>query len=228
MDSEASLEYDDDEVVTLRSESDDSDSGFEASELDSEDKEERDISLRDSRNLKLPYKRTSRVAIRHFDDLEEEEATMFDAALKASIRNMVNRGSLTTAGSTGCSVSRRTATAATAADHRFVMEQGFEVASEVEGEVLVLTNSEDEPIIQRGQTHLARRRNRDQGKTEYNAEHHDYFSASCLEKREIRTLEYQLVRSLTPVDSSGNFYVPRFVCSQWPCHFCSSHYAVDL
>lgn len=205
-------------------ESDDSGSEFEVAELDSEDEEERDITFCNRNGRKLSHKRKSSTAVRHFDDPEDEEQVLFEVALKTSIRD-TNRGASTSAGSTSRSVSKRSvlATAAAAVEQHFAMEQGFGINlgvvpdSEFEGSVLVLTSSEDEPIVQRGKTDLGKGsgRNKGQGKTEHDTDstHHDYFSArrearrlSRPEKQQIRMLEYKHGRRLTHVGLAGNFY----------------------
>jgi hypothetical protein len=220
--------------VTLQGESDHRDSDSDAND---EGEEDRDITLRSGR--KFLYKRTSCAAV---DDLEEEEAIMFNAAIKTSIRDTMNGGGLTSAGSTG---DIRATLAPTAVVHRFVVGNGFEVDSNVvpdsdlEGEVLVLTESEDGTIVQR-RTDPGKDRCRDerQATTKHDADgiHHSYFSEGreacrlgplgALDGQERTMLENELGRHLTRVGLAASLYISRFVCSQWFCRVCSFHHDV--
>jgi hypothetical protein len=159
------------------------------------------------------------VAVGNVDDLEEEEAIVFDAAIKASVRDTVNGGASTRtrAGSTGRT---HTVLAPVIAVHRLVMEQGFAGGSDrvldndPEGEVLMLTDSKDDPIMQR-RTDQGKTRRRDE---EYDVDdiHRGCFSEtgedhdlSLIEKQETVALKYQLGRHLTHIAS---FHVTRSVC----------------
>jgi hypothetical protein len=151
---------------------------------------------------------------------------MIRDAMKASLRDAVNGGALTSAGSTGRNVPRRTKrAAAAAAEPRFLMERGSEVDSEVvsdsdpEGEVMEIADSEDEPIVQRDKLNPGRGRGRDKGLEETECDtddiHLDHLSArkearrvSRLEKQEIRMLEIKLGRRLTYVCPAGNLFTP--------------------
>jgi len=214
-DSEASLEYDD--LVALLGESDDDDSDFEDNELDSEDEDDRGITLRSGR--KSPKKRTSRPPVRPFDDVEKTAEIWFKAAVKTSIRATANGGASTSTGFTSRNVSRRSAPAAAAAEHRFIMERGLEVDSDIvpdsdfEGDVMVITDSEAERIAQRSRPNLGKGKDRDMGpeKPECDADdiRRDHFFArkearrlSRLEKQEIRMLEIKLGRRLTHAEKS--------------------------
>jgi len=232
-DSEASLEYDD--LVALLGESDDDDSDFEDNELDSEDEDDRGITLRSGR--KSPKKRTSRPPVRPFDDIEKTAEIWFKAAVKTSIRATANGGASTSTGFTSRNVSRRSAPAAAAAEHRFIMERGLEGDSDIvpdsdfEGDVMVITDSEAERIAQRSRPNLGKGKDRDMGpeKPECDADdiRRDHFFArkearrlSRLEKQEIRMLEIKLGRRLTHVGLAGNFYTPihPFLTPTWLSH----------
>jgi hypothetical protein len=198
--------------VTPEGESDDGDPDFEASEPDSEDEDDRDITLLNIR--KLPHKRTSRVDVSHFGDIEEVEEIMFAAAAEDSIRNIMNGSASTSAGSSNCNVSGRTAL--DAATGYYFADLDIAPDSDPEGELLVAAYPEDEPVmLQRGMNPgMGRGRNNGYKKTESdgNDVHHDVFSArrearrrSRLDKQDIRMLEYQLGRRLTYVGLAGNF-----------------------
>ena len=219
--SEDSLEYE--ELAGPSGESDDDYSDSQDSGPDSEDEEERDITLRNGH--KSSKKRTPRVPIGRSNDVEGDEKLMVRAALKASLRDVVNRGASTSAGSTGRNVPRRTRRAAAAAEHRILMERAsavdFEVASDSdpEGEVMEITDSEDKPIAQRNKPILGKGRGRDKGLEETECDtddiHRDHLSArkearrlSRLEKQEIRMLEIKLGRRLTHVCLAGNLFTP--------------------
>jgi DNA repair protein RAD16 len=205
---EASLGYD--ELVTPEGESDDGDPDFEASEPDSEDEDDRDNTLRNIR--KLPHKKASRVDVSHFGDIEEVEEIMFAAAAEASIRDMISGGASTSAGSSSRNVSERTAL--DAATGYYYVDSDVAPDSDPEGELLVVTYPEDEPVmVQRGGMNpgMGRGRNNGHGKAESDADdvHRDVFSArrearrrSRLEKQDIRMLEYQLGRRLTHAEKS--------------------------
>ena len=221
-----------DELITPQGESDSSGSEFEASD---EEEEDRDVSLHNGR--RFPYKWASCAAIGHFDDLEEEEAVVFDAAIKASIRDLVNGGAPTSAGSASCI---RAAFTPVTTVHRFVMEQGFGVDSDLvldndfEGEIPALTDSKDEPIMQR-RMDRGKNRCRDglQATLEYDVDgdYNGYFSQQgregrrpdLVDKQERRTLKYQLGRHLTHISLAASFHVPRFVFRQWSVRVCPSH-----
>ena len=209
-DPEANFGYN--EPVTPEGESDDGDSDFEASEPDSEDEDYRDITHRNSR--KLPYKRTSRVDIRHFDS-EEVEEIMYAPATEASIRDMMSGGASTSAGSSSCNAFRPAALAA--AQGYYFVESEVVPDSDPEGELLMVTYPEDEPVVQGGWMNPGKGRGRNQGhgNTEFDADdiQHDAFSArrdarmrSRLDKQEIRKMEYQLGRRLTHVGLARNLY----------------------
>lgn len=216
-DSEADLN---DEVVPP---SDDDVSEFEAHELSSEDEDEddRDFILRNSR--KSYQTRTSRAPIRRFRDVEEEEAIEVNAAIKESIRDATNGGASTSASSASRKTSRRVANAAAVAERRSVMERGSEVNSDVvsdsdpEGEVMVVSDTEDEPIVQRSRPNMGKGRGKNKGpeKTDYDTDdiRRDYIAdrkearrLSRLEKQEIRMQEIKLGRRLTYVGLTGYFY----------------------
>lgn len=199
--------------MTPEGESDDGDPDFEANELDFEDEDDRDITPRKIR--KLPHKRTSRVDISHFGDIEEVEEIMFAAAAEASIRDMMNGGASTSAGSSNCNVSGRSAL--DAATGYYIVDSDVAPDSDPEGELLVATYPEDEPVMLQGGMNPGMGRGRNNGFkiTESDADdvHHDVFSArrearrrSRLDKQDIRMLEYQLGRRLTYVSLAGNFY----------------------
>jgi hypothetical protein len=208
-DSEAGLGYDG--HVAYQG---DSDSVCEASEfeIDSQDELDEEITLRNKR--KLPPKRSSRVPVRDYCDRpEEEEEIMVNAAIEASIRNISYGDASTSAGSV---VPTRAALAAAAAEFRLAVEQGLRVDSEVVSdndfgeEEFVLTDSEDEHIVQKVQSNLGRRRgtNQGKGKPEYGSDRSHLVSAfarrearrlSRLEKQDMKMLESRLGRRLTYV-----------------------------
>jgi hypothetical protein len=149
---------------------------------------------------------------------------VFDAAIKASVRDTVNGGASTRtrAGSTGRT---HTVLAPVIAVHRLIMEQGFAGGSDLvldndpEGEVLMLTDSKDNSIMQR-RTDQGKTRRRDelQATVEYDVDdiHRGCFSErgedhdlSLIEKQETGALKYQLGRHLTHIAS---FHVTRSVC----------------
>ena len=217
-DFEASPEYE--ELETLRGESDHGDTDSDAS---NEDDQERDITLPGDR--KFPYRRTSSAAVGCFGDLEVEEATQFDATIRASICYPVNGGAWTSAGSTG---HIRAALAPTAAVQRFVMEHEFEVDSDVDpdsdfgGEVMMLTDSKDEPIVQRRTGH-GNDRCRDNRQPTRTYDAGSTRRSSCsegrgdnrpdrLDKPKRTMLEDELDRQVTHVGQAASFPVPRFVC----------------
>jgi len=219
--SEAGSKYD--RLVTLQGESDNGDPEFEASDED-EDDSDRDVTPRNGR--RFPYW-ASCAGVGHFNDLEEEEAIVFDAALRASIRNPVNGDASTSAGSAG---RIRTAFAPGTTVHRFVME-GFTVDSDIvpdnhfEGEVLVLTDSKNELVMQRADRGKDRCRDELQATVtmEYDVDgiHCGYASEGregrgprLVDEQERRTFKYQLGRHLTHIGlASGFHHVPRFVSS---------------
>lgn len=217
-DFEASLEYE--ELETLRGESDhDGDTDSDAS---NEDDQERDITLPGDR--KFPYRRTSSAAVGCFDDLEVEEAIQFDATIRASIRYPVNGRAWTSAGSTG---HIRAALAPAAAVQHFVMEHEFEVDSDVDpdcdfgGEAMMLTDSKDEPMVQRITGHGTDRcRDNRQPTRAYDVG--STHRSSCsegrgdnrpdrLDKLKRTMLEDELDRQVTHVGQVASFPVPRFV-----------------
>ena len=212
-DSEAGLN---DEVV---SPSDDDSSEFEAHELSSEDEEDSDFILRNSR--KSYQTRTSRASIRRFNDVEEEADIKVNAAIKESIRDAMNGGASTSASSASRKTSRRVANAAAVAEHRSVMDRGSKVDSDVvsdsdpEGEVMVVSDTEDEPIVQRSRPNMGKGRGKNKGpeKTDYDTDdiRRDYIAdrkearrLSRLEKQEIRMQETKLGRRLTYVGLTGH------------------------
>jgi hypothetical protein len=87
--SEAGRKYDG--LVTLQCDPDDG---------DSEEDSDRDVTLRNGR--RFPYW-ASCAGVGHLNDLEEEEAIVFDAAIGASIRDPMNGDASTSAGSAGVS-----------------------------------------------------------------------------------------------------------------------------
>jgi len=201
--------------------SDDNDPEFEASEPDSEDddededEEDRNITLRNGR--RLSQKRTPRA------DVEEEEDIKVRAAMKKSLRGAVNGRASTSASPASRNISRRVANAAAAAEHRSVMGRGLEVDSDVvsdsdpEGEVMVASDTEDEPIVQRSRPNMGKGRGKNKGpeKTEYDTDgiRPDYpvdrkeaRRLSRLEKQEIRMQEIKLGRRLTYVGLAGHIY----------------------
>jgi hypothetical protein len=152
---------------------------------------------------------------------------VFDAAIKASVRDTVNGGTSTRtrAGSTGRT---HTVLAPVTAVHRLVMEQGFGGGSDLvldndpEGDVLMLTDSKDNPIMRR-RTDQGKNRCRDglQATVECDVDdiHRGCFSErgedqglSLIEKQETRTLKYQLGRHLTHIGLAASFHVTRSVC----------------
>lgn len=209
--SEAGRKYD--RLVALQGESDNGDSEFETSDEDKEDRD-RDVTLRNGR--RFPYGAYC-AGVGHFNDLEEEEAIVFDAVTRASLRDPVNEDASTSAGSAG-----RIRTAFSPV-HRL---EGFTVDSDIvpddhsEDEVLVLTDSVD-----RGKN---RYRLRDELQAtvtvpaEYDVDgiHRGYVSEGgdsgegrgphLVDEEEGRTSKYELG---THIDLAAGF---RFVCRQWP------------
>jgi hypothetical protein len=137
----------------------------------------------------------------------------------------VNGGAWTSAGSTG---HIRPALAPAAAVQRFVMENEFEVDSDVDpdsdfgDEVMMLTESKGEPIVQRRTGHGKDRcgDNR-QPTTAYGVG--TTHRSSCsegrgdnwsdrLDKPKRTMLEDELDRQVTLVGQAASFPVPRFVC----------------
>lgn len=208
-DSEASLGYD--ELASL----DEDDSDFEGSELSSEDDDgdgsDEGISLRGGR--KSPHKKASGVKVVDYDNPEEEDEIMLNAAISAS-RYSNNGVASTSATHASRTVSTRATRAAAAAERRLAMERGVQIDSDVvldsdpEGEILVLTDLEDEPITKKPKPRPGNRKDKKKGKektgNDRDSPELDYFSArrearrhSRLEKQEIRMLEHQLNRRLT-------------------------------
>lgn len=212
-----------DDVVTP---SDDSDSEFEAFEPDSEDdededEEDRNITLRNGR--RLSQNRTSCAPIKHFHDVEEEADIKFRSAMKKSLRGAVNGRASTSASPVSRNSSRRVANAAAVAEHRSVMGRGLEVDSDIvsdsdpEGEVMVVSDTEDKPIVQRSTPNMGKGRGKNMGaeKTECDTDgiRPDYFAdqkearrLSRLEKQEIRMQEIKLGRRLTHVGLAGHLF----------------------
>jgi len=199
--------------------SDDDDSEFEACKLDSEDEDEDDgnFTLRNGR--KLPRRRSSRAPLRRFHDVEEEEDFKVKAAIKESIRGAVNGGASTSTSPTSRNISRRVANAAAFTEHRSAVEDDFGVVSDSdpEGEVMIVTDTEDEPIVQRSRLNMGKGRGKNEGpeKTErdadsirraYIADRKEARRLSRLEKQEIRMLETKLGRRLTHVGLASHFY----------------------
>ncbi|KAH8985888.1 SNF2 family N-terminal domain-containing protein [Lactarius akahatsu] len=212
-DSEASLGYD--ELATLDSDGSD----FEDSELNSDDDDGDDsdegISLRGGR--KLPHKKASRVKV--VDDPEEEEEIMLNAAIAASMRYSTNGGASTSTTRASRTVSTRATRAAAAAERRLALEQGVQIDSDVildsdlEGELLIPTDSEDEPIAKKPKPRSGNLKVKKKGKEKTENDRDspdlDYFSVqrearkrSRLEKQQIRMLEHQLNRRLTYAERS--------------------------
>jgi hypothetical protein len=148
---------------------------------------------------------------------------MVEVAIRNSLRDTTNGGASTSAGSTGRNVPRRAARAAAAAENHLLMGRGLAVDfvvvsdSDPEGELMEITNSEDEPIAQRDKPNLGKGRGRDKGPEKIDCDtddiHHDRFSArkearrlSRLEKQEIRMKEIKLGRRLTHVCLAGNLF----------------------
>ena len=215
-DSEDSLGYD--ELAIL----DEDDSEFEGSELSSDDDDgdgsDEGITLRDGR--KAPYKKASRVKVVDYDNPEEEEEIMLNAAIAASILYSTNGGASTSATHASRTVSTRATRAAAAAERHLAMEQRVPIGSDVvldsdpEGEILIPIDSEDEPIAQKPKARSGNRKDKKKGKrrseNDRDSSDLDYFSAqrearrrSRLEKQQIRMLEHQLNRRLTYVSSEG-------------------------
>jgi hypothetical protein len=220
--SEAGSKYD--RLVTLQGESDNGDSEFEASDEEEEDRD-RDVTLRNGHRIPSW---ASCAGVDHFNDLEEEDAVVFYAAIRASIRDPVNGDASTSAGS---------AFAPVTTVHRFVME-GFTVDSDIvpdnhfEGEVLALADSRNELVMQRADRGKTRCGDESQATVtvpvEYDADglHRGYVSEGrnpregrgpyLVDEQEGRTFKYQLGRHLTHIDLAASFHwhVPRFVCRQ--------------
>ncbi len=211
-DSEASLGYD--ALAIL----DEDGSNFEGSELsyddDDGDGSDEGISLRGGR--KSPYKKASRIKVVDSDDPEEEEETMLNAAIAASMRYSTNGDASTSTTHASRTVSTRATRAAAAAERRLAMEQGVQIGSDVvldsdpEGELLIPIDSEDEPIAKKPKSRSGNRKVKKKGKEKTENDRDspdlDHFSArrearrhSRLEKQQIRMLEHQLNRRLTYV-----------------------------
>ncbi|KAI9448512.1 DNA repair protein rad16 [Lactarius indigo] len=207
-DSEASLGYD--ELAILDSDGSD----FEGSELNSDDDDSDDsdegVSLRGGR--KSPYKKASRVKV--VDNPEEEEEIMLNAAIAASMRYSTNGDASTSTTRASRTVSTRATRAAAAAERRLAMEQGVQIDSDVvldsdpEGELLIPTDSEDEPIAKKPRPRSGNLKVKKKGKekteNDKGSSDLDCFSVrrearkrSRLEKQQIRMLEHQLNRRLT-------------------------------
>lgn len=213
-DSEASFGYDDLAIL------DDSDSEFEGGDLISDDDDGDDsdegFTLRGGR--KSPYKKAPRVKVMDYDDPEEDEEIMLNAAIAASIRHSTDGGASTSATHASRTVSTRATRAAATAERRLAMEQGVPIGSDVvldsdpEGEILTLIDSEDELISKKSKSRSGNRKNKkkEKEKTENsNSPDLDYFSArrearkhTSLEKQQIRMLEHQLNRRLTYAERS--------------------------
>ncbi len=211
-DSESCLGYD------ALANSDEEDSEFDASELspgnDDSDGSDQGISLRNGK--KSPYKNASRVKVVDYDNPEEEEEIMLNAAISESIRYSPNRGASTSANHASRTVSTRATRAATAAERRLTLEQSAQIDSDIvldsdpEGEVLILTDSEDVPIAKKPKSRSRNRKGKKKGKehtqNDRDSPNLDYFSArrearmrSRMEKQEIRMHEIKLNRRLTHV-----------------------------
>ncbi|KAH8985862.1 SNF2 family N-terminal domain-containing protein [Lactarius hatsudake] len=187
-DSEASLGYD--ELATLDSDGSD----FEGSELNSEDDDSDDSD-------------------------EEEEEIMLNAAIAASMRYSTNGGASTSTTRASRTVSTRATRAAVAAERRLALEQGVQIDSDVvldsdpEGELLIPTDSEGEPIAKKPKPRSGNLKVKKKGKEKTENDRDspdlDYFSVqrearkrSRLEKQQIRMLEHQLNRRLTYAERS--------------------------
>jgi DNA repair protein RAD16 len=222
-DSEDSLGYDQLAAV------DENDSDFEGSELstddDHDDESDKGITLRAGR--KLPYKKASRVKVVDYDNPEEEEEIMFNAAVADSIRYSTYGGASTSSTHASRTVSTRATRAAAAAERRFAMEQGVHIGSDVvldsdpEGEILTLIDSDDEPIAKKSKSRSGNRKDKKKGKEKTENDRDspdlDYFSAqrearrhsrleTRLEKQQIRMLEHQLNRRLTYVSPASPWF----------------------
>ncbi|KAH9059362.1 SNF2 family N-terminal domain-containing protein [Lactarius vividus] len=192
-DSEASLGYD--ELATLDSDGSD----FEGSEFNSDDDngDDSDESI----------------------SLREEEEVMLRAAITASMRYSTNGGASTSTTHASRTVSTRATRAAAAAERRLAMEQGVQIDSDVvldsdpEGELLIPTDSEDEPIAKKPKPRSGNLKVKKKGKEKTENDRDspdlDYFSVrrearkrSRLEKQQIRMLEHQLNRRLTYAERS--------------------------
>jgi hypothetical protein len=182
-DPEASLEYD--EAVTPEGESDDGDSDFEASEPDSEDEDNRNITFR-----------------------------MFAAATEASIRDMMSGGASTSAGSSGSNILRHTELA-TATGYYFVDSEVVPDSDPEAELLVATYPEDEFAVQRGMNLGKGRGKNKVHGKINSDAGdiHHDVFSArrearrrSRLDKQEIRLLEYQLGRRLTYVGLTISFY----------------------
>jgi len=140
---------------------DETDSDFEGSEFstddddddDDDDESDKGITLRGGR--KLPYKKVSRVKVVDYDNPEEEEEIMLNAAVAESIRHSTYGAASTSSTHVSRTVSTRATRAAAAAERRFAMEQGVQDSSDVvldsdpEGEILTVIDSDDEPIAKK-------------------------------------------------------------------------------
>jgi hypothetical protein len=160
----------------------------------------------------LSKKRTSRVSVRLFRDVEEEQNTLVKDAMEASLRGAVNGGASTSAGSANRKVTRRTALAAGATENSLMggaPSVEFDVVSDSdpEGELMETIDSEDEPIVQRDKPNLGKGRGKDKGpECDTDDIPRDHVFArkearrlSRVEKQEIRMLEIKLGRRLTHV-----------------------------
>ena len=217
-DSEDGLGYDQLAMV------DETDSDFENSELSTDDDDDNDesdkgIILRAGR--KMSYKKASRVKVVDYDDPEEEEEIMFNAAVADSLRYSTYGGASTSSMHASRTVSTRAARAAAAAERRFAMKQGVQIGSDVvldsdpEGEILTLIDSDDEPIAKKSRSRSGNRKDKKKKRKEKTENDRDspeldYFSAqrearrhSRLEKQQIRMLEQQLNRRLTYVSPAS-------------------------
>lgn len=151
-----------------------------------------------------------------YDNPEEEDEIMLNAAIAASLRHSTNGSASTSAAHAGRTVSTRATRAAVAAERRLATEQGVQIDSDVvldsdpEGEVLMPFDSEDEPIAKKSKSRSGNRKDKKKGKgkteNDRDSPDLDHFSArrearrhSRLEKQQIRMLEHQLNRRLTYV-----------------------------
>ncbi|KAI0299763.1 SNF2 family N-terminal domain-containing protein [Multifurca ochricompacta] len=139
---------------------------------------------------------------------------MFDAAIQASIRDTAKGDASTSAGMGGHVVSTRAARAAAAAERHLTMERGVQIDSDVvpdsdfEGEVLIMTDLEDEPLARKGKSD-SKGKGKSKEKAELEDVLYDYrgerarrLASARLEKKDIKMLESQLGRRLTHAEKS--------------------------
>ncbi|KAH9049200.1 SNF2 family N-terminal domain-containing protein [Lactarius deliciosus] len=144
---------------------------------------------------------------------------MLNAAIAASMRYSTNGGASTSTTRASRTVSTRATRAAAAAERRLTLEQGVQIDSDVvldsdpEGELLIPTDSESEPIAKKPKPRSGNLKVKKKGKEKTENDRDspdlDYFSVqrearkrSRLEKQQIRMLEHQLNRRLTYAERS--------------------------